>query len=64
MWRRRELWPIVLISEVGNGLDPNETFGPRHRPETEPTEFDERTSRQRPISTDELVEKEPSQGQT
>ena len=39
LWRHRELWSIVLVSEVGNGLDPKETFGPRHRPEREPIEF-------------------------
>ena len=54
MWRRRELWPIVFVSLVGNSLD--------HRPEREPIKFGDRTSGQRPMGTDEHVEKELNQG--
>ena len=59
-----ESWPIVLVSEMGNRLDPNETFGFCNRPEREPIEFGEGTSAKKPVSRNELVEKESRQGQT
>ena len=60
----RELWPFVLVSKVGNGQDPNQTFCPHHCSEREPIEFGERTARQRPMGADEVVDKESNQGQT
>ena len=61
-----ELWSTVFVLEVGNGLNPDKTFGSRYRPERGggPIELGERTSGQTPMSTDELLEKESSQGQT
>ena len=35
--RLGELWSTVCVSEVGNGPNPNKTFGPRHRSEREST---------------------------
>ena len=60
-------WCVVVhcfVSEVGNGPNPNKTFVSRNRPEREPIEFGERSSGQKPMGTDELVEKESSQWQT
>ena len=51
MRRRGESWPTVLVSEVGNGLDPNETFSPRKRPERA-------SSSKKPVSANGLVEKD------
>ena len=53
-----------FVSKEGNGPNPDKTFGFRYRPEREPIELGERTSGQKPTRTDELVEKESSQGQT
>ena len=51
-----------FVSEVDNGPNPNKTFGSRYRAERDPIELGERSSGQKAISTDELVENQSSQG--